>query len=80
MELKLCRLPELARGIAIAELIRRRSLRCSKRRVPLMNRCRSLCVLNLRSPDRPGQPARSYSEFLRRLGPACEAFLAERRG
>ena len=43
-----------------------------------MNRCRSLCVLNLRSSDRPGQPARSYSELLRQWSPACEEFLAKR--
>ena len=38
----------------------------------------SLRVLNLRFSDRPSQPARSYSEFLRRWSPACEAFLAKR--
>ena len=74
MELKLSRLPELARGIAIAEVISRRSLRCSKRRVPLMTR-RSLRFLNRRSQDGLCQPAVLKSACPGRPVPAC-AFLA----
>ena len=66
--------PELARGIAIAEVISRRSLRCSKRRVPLMTR-RSLRFLNRRSQDGLCQPAVLKSACPGRPVPAC-AFLA----
>ena len=66
MELKLSRLPELARGIAIAEVISR-SLR-------LMTR-RSLRFLNRRARDGPCQPAVLKSACPGRPVPAC-AFLA----